>query len=327
MSPKVSIIVPVYKAEKYLHRCLDSIIAQTFKDWELLLVDDGSPDNSGKLCDEYAQKDSRIKVFHKKNGGVSSARQMGLDNATGEYTIHADPDDWVEPTMLEELYAKAIEDNADMVICDYFNEYTDRQVYTPSKYVGYLDSDYVFRQILSTRMAAAVWNKLIRRSVIISSGAMFPPISYAEDAFFVCQVLRFKPIVTYFNKAFYHYDHILNSSSLSRFVSESIIKDRLYFDNYFSSALDAKEYAEELLLTKRTTKELAWFVPNFSRKEFIQIHPEINTYYLNKKTGFRIWKLDFFIKLTLLGHDRISRFLYNLICLRTIPFVKKIIHR
>ena len=172
MSPKVSIIVPVYKAEKYLHRCVDSIIAQTFKDWELLLVDDGSPDNSGKLCDEYAQKDNRIKVFHKENGGVSSARQMGLDNATGEYTIHADPDDWVEPTMLEELYAKAIEDNADMVICDYFNEYTDRQVYTPSKYVGYLDSDYVFRQILSTRMAAAVWNKLIRRSVIISSGAM-----------------------------------------------------------------------------------------------------------------------------------------------------------
>lgn len=120
--PKVSIIVPVYKAEKYINRCIDSILAQTYTDWELLLVDDGSPDRSGEICDEYAKKDSRIRVFHKENGGVSSARQMGQDKASGEYTIHADPDDWMEPTMLEELYAKAKEDDADMVLCDfYFN--------------------------------------------------------------------------------------------------------------------------------------------------------------------------------------------------------------
>lgn len=104
--PKVSIIVPVYKAEGYLHRCVDSILAQTFTDWELLLIDDGSPDRSGEICDEYAQKDSRVRVIHKENGGVSSARQRGQDEACGEYTIHVDPDDWVEPTMLEELYQK-----------------------------------------------------------------------------------------------------------------------------------------------------------------------------------------------------------------------------
>lgn len=83
--PKVSIIVPVYKAEKYLNRCIDSIIAQTFTDWELLLIDDGSPDRSGDICDEYAKKDIRIRVFHKKNGGVSSARNLGLYNVQGEY--------------------------------------------------------------------------------------------------------------------------------------------------------------------------------------------------------------------------------------------------
>ena len=94
--PKVSIIVPVYKAEKYLNRCVDSILAQTFTDFELLLIDDGSPDRSGEICDEYAKKDSRIRVIHKENGGVSSARQRGLDESIGEYTIHADPDDWVE---------------------------------------------------------------------------------------------------------------------------------------------------------------------------------------------------------------------------------------
>ena len=121
--PKVSIIVPVYKAEKYLNRCIDSILAQTFTDFELLLIDDGSPDRSGEICDEYAKKDSRIRVIHKENGGVSSARQRGLDESVGEYTMHADPDDWVEPEMLDELYKKAKEEDADMVICDFFYEY------------------------------------------------------------------------------------------------------------------------------------------------------------------------------------------------------------
>lgn len=93
--PKVSIIIPVYKAEKYLNRCIDSILAQTFTDWELLLIDDGSPDRSGDICDEYAKKDTRIRVFHKNNGGVSSARNLGLDNVLGEYVTFVDSDDWL----------------------------------------------------------------------------------------------------------------------------------------------------------------------------------------------------------------------------------------
>lgn len=92
----VSIIVPVYKVEKYLPKCIDSILAQTFSDFELLLVDDGSPDNSGKICDEYAKRDSRIRVFHKPNGGVSSARNLGLDEARGEWVTFVDADDWLD---------------------------------------------------------------------------------------------------------------------------------------------------------------------------------------------------------------------------------------
>ena len=101
VSPRVSIIVPVYKAEAYLHRCVESLLAQTFTDFEILLIDDGSPDRSGEICDEYAAKDPRVRVFHKENGGVSSARQCGMDHAEGEYTIHADLYDCVEPNMLE----------------------------------------------------------------------------------------------------------------------------------------------------------------------------------------------------------------------------------
>lgn len=100
--PKISVIVPVYKAEQYICRCVDSILAQTFTDFELLLIDDGSPDNSGAICDEYAAKDSRIKVFHKENGGVSSARNLGLDNATGEWVYLADADDFLEIELFKE---------------------------------------------------------------------------------------------------------------------------------------------------------------------------------------------------------------------------------
>ena len=117
-NPKISIIVPIYKAESTLLRCLDSLKTQTFADFEVLMVDDGSPDRCGEMIDEYAAKDVRFKAYHKSNGGVSSARQFGIDHAVGEYTIHADPDDWVEPTMLEALYGKAKEEDADMVICE-----------------------------------------------------------------------------------------------------------------------------------------------------------------------------------------------------------------
>ncbi len=99
-NPKISVIVPVYNVEQYLPRCIDSILAQTFTDFELLLIDDGSRDNSGKICDEYAEKDSRIRVFHKENGGVSSARNVGLDNTCGEYVSFIDSDDWIGPSFL-----------------------------------------------------------------------------------------------------------------------------------------------------------------------------------------------------------------------------------
>ena len=112
----MSVIVPVYRAEKWINQCVDSLLGQSYRNIEVILVDDGSPDRSGAICDEYAAADSRVKVIHQPNGGVSVARQTGIDNATGEYSIHADPDDWVEPTMIEELVAKAIEEDADMVI-------------------------------------------------------------------------------------------------------------------------------------------------------------------------------------------------------------------
>lgn len=119
MNPKISVIVPVYNVEKYLHRCIDSILAQTFTDFELLLIDDGSTDGSGAICDEYATKDNRVRVFHKENGGVSSARNLGLDNMRGGYLTFVDSDDWVDSTYLGELIEYS---DADLVVSDFIVE-------------------------------------------------------------------------------------------------------------------------------------------------------------------------------------------------------------
>ena len=117
--PAVSIIVPVYNTERFLNRCIDSVLAQTYSDWELLLVDDGSTDSSGSICDEYATQDSRIRVFHKENGGVSSARNLGLDYARGEWITFVDSDDYIAPDMIEKLYETQKRNNADITVCGY----------------------------------------------------------------------------------------------------------------------------------------------------------------------------------------------------------------
>lgn len=202
---KISIICPVYKAENYLHQCIDSILAQTFTDWELILVDDGSPDSSGEICDKYANQDRRIRTIHKQNEGVSVARQTGLEVAHGEYVIHVDSDDWVEPNMLEELYKKAKQDDADIVICDYFNNIGTKQTICrqcPSS----LEPQKVLIELFQ-QLHGSCCNKLARRACYKLYGIEFPRgINYCEDLLTWVQFLSHEEVkVAYLNKAFYHY--------------------------------------------------------------------------------------------------------------------------
>lgn len=214
--PQISIIVPIYNVEQYLQSCLDSIIAQTYKDWELLLIDDGSLDKSGAICDEYAKKDVRIRVFHKENGGVSSARQKGQDEARGEYTIHVDPDDWIEPSMLEDLYVKAEEENAELVICDYFVNEGSQQYYIKQKPTK-LDNKVVLRELFQ-QLHGSCCNKLVKRACY-SGKVNFPKgINCCEDLIWCIQVLKCKPKISYINKAYYHY-MITTTNSQSKSIS------------------------------------------------------------------------------------------------------------
>ena len=222
----VSIIVPVYKAEKYIHQCIDSLLAQTYRNIEVILVDDGSPDHCGKICDEYAAKDCRVKVIHQQNGGVSVARQTGIDHATGEYSIHADPDDWVELNMIEELVAKAVANNADMVICDFYRESKSDRIHVCQNPGDDLSASAVLRKILSQQLHGSCWNKLVNRSRIEGIGFTPEDLCILEDELYNIRILARKIKVSYLPKAFYHY-RVENEHSLCNTISEKSFKSKV----------------------------------------------------------------------------------------------------
>lgn len=240
-SPAISVIVAVYKAESYLRKCLDSLCAQTFKDFEVLLVDDGSPDGSGAICDEYAASDSRFRVFHKENGGVSSARQCGIDHARGEYTIHADPDDWVEPDMLAQLYAKAKAENADMVICDYYVDArgkSRRVAQRPSA----LDHETVLRELFQ-QLHGSCCNKLVKRACYSEYRVAFPlELSFCEDLYVNAALLCHDLRVAYLPQAFYHYVQNSNPTSLTYSNSDKLLFQKIELHRLLKEILSYNDY-------------------------------------------------------------------------------------
>lgn len=221
----VSVIVPIYDAESTLLRCLDSLKAQTFIDFEVLMIDDGSPDNCGAMIDEYARQDNRFKAIHQTNSGVSATRQCGIDHAQGEYTIHADPDDWVESTMLEELYAKAKEADADMVICDFYENSYQGQSYVRQQ-PSAVESGVILKELF-LNLHGSCCNKLIRRSCYEQFGVSFPTgVFFCEDQYVIAALLKNNIKVTYLPKAFYHYVRD-NVASLSRVYTERSYQEDL----------------------------------------------------------------------------------------------------
>lgn len=214
MRTKISVVVPVYNAESTISRVIEGLMNQSLKDIEVLIVDDGSTDDTYKVINKYAQEDSRIKVLHKQNEGVSMARQFGMEKAKGEYFIHADADDWVEPTMLEEMYNKAREEDADVVICDFIqssgvSEKVISQIPNSNK------SHEILKQIFHGGIFAALWNKLIRTSLYEKYKVQFfPDVNYCEDVLCCVQILKNPDVrVSYLPKAYYHY--VINPMSIS----------------------------------------------------------------------------------------------------------------
>lgn len=275
----ISVIVPIYKVERYLDKCINSIINQTYKNLEIILVDDGSPDKCSQMCDEWATKDSRIIVIHKDNGGLSDARNVGLDIASGEYISFVDSDDYIHPEMISILYDVIVKTEANIVQCDFRkvkdNEYVDANI--NSYEIFTFNTEQALESLIKeTPLKQVVWNKLYKKEIF--NELRFEVGKVNEDDFFTYQAFAISNKVSYINKELYYY--LLRESSImgqqfnikrldgleARFRRYEFIKEK--YPNL--SGLDKKVlwfyiiYITQLiLLSKNNKKEMLLIVKSY----------------------------------------------------------------
>ena len=271
----ISIIVPVYNTEKYLHRCIDSILAQTFTDFELLLINDGSKDNSGKICDEYAAKDSRVRVFHKENGGVSSARNMGLDNAKGEWVTFVDSDDWICNYFLENLIQNS--HNTNLVLETSSN--------ISAKCITYSNKEEItlFFERIDLRSITTPWGKLFKLDFLGTNNIRFKEdIHSGEDSIFMMDCLFRINTINTVNCSYYKYTET-NGLSQKKLSYEDI--DNIL--NTIISQIIQLENKYNIDLLKWKCNIALNFVTKYNtRKNIINLHSEITQ--IAKKSYIKI---------------------------------------
>lgn len=240
----VSILVPVYNSEKYLRQCLDSIVNQTYKDLQVVIVDDGSKDNSLSICREYADKYEFIEVYHQGNAGVASARNALLDKARGDYTIFIDSDDWIELDMIEGLLHYIAEYDLDIVICGSVSEYNDSATAVDTSYCSPLidnREEAVKKFILHKELNGSLWNKLVRTS-LFHNLRFAQDIWYGEDALMMWQVLQRVNRIGSMPTPYYHYR--MNDASISHqtFGPQKMSGHQVWATIYADTCRDWPEY-------------------------------------------------------------------------------------
>ena len=231
--PKVSVVVPVYNTEQYLEKCIESVLKQTEKNFELILVNDGSTDSSGAICDKYSRIDERVRVIHKGNGGVSKARNTGIDNSRGEYITFVDSDDYLERDYLELMIAEAEKNKLDLVICGYKKILKDRvEVHSLKK--NFEINEFEFVKGLMLQKGYGISLCKLYRAELLRTIRFREDLKVGEDTFFNLEVSKEIHKGRYIDKILYNYN--VNSSSTVRNYNEK------YLDNYLYSANLAKEY-------------------------------------------------------------------------------------
>lgn len=309
--PTVSVIVAVYNVENLIRRCLDSICTQSFSDFEVILINDGSKDNSGKICEEYAQRDCRFKVIHQNNQGVSKVRERGIKESHGIYTIHVDPDDWIEKDMIEQLVNTAQEDDADIVICDYFVNKGNLQITKCERPLSLNPQEVLLE--LFYRISGSLCNKLIKRK-LYDGISFINGISCGEDYLTCMRLLKKAHNVSYVPQAFYHYDISSNEESLTK--SNDITKFQTDEDRIL------KIYKTEILENKHLKEynsqvaSFAWaaFVKElYSSNEYKSRYLKKSKYLLNNRLPMPIRILSF---MSALGFYPICKKAYDFVIKR-----------
>lgn len=292
--PLVSIIVPVYNAEKYLNRCIDSILSQTMTDFELLLIDDGSKDNSGRICDEYAEKDARVRVFHKPNGGVSSARNLGLDNAKGKWITFVDADDRCSCNYLEHLLSKV--DDTDLiisyaVICDSTGEkaevYPEYRVNATNFERLFVDSDMHWH--------TSPWAKLYRASIIYENSLRFNEMMHiGEDADFLFSFMLITDKIYVSSDTDYYYTCDVSGSLTKRIntIDSEIASYRTIL------CLVNRTIQQKNIKDNRSLDNLGWLVASYVRRV-------LNSLYYNDAQSYQ--RIDLIKSLDIDSYIRYSK--------------------
>lgn len=238
----ITIIIPVYNVEKYLNKCIKSIINQTYTNLEINLIDDGSIDNSGKICDEFSKKDKRINVFHINNHGVSYARNYGLRYSNGKYLIFIDSDDWLEKNMIEVLYKNLVLYNSDVIACDYYFNYENNEIkHNARQNIEVIDDKHKMLTYLfdDSFYGGYLWNKLIKKDILKNSKLKFDEnVKICEDLLFLSKVInKIKRIVYIPNEALYHYrkrpDSAVNFNYTLKDITK-LIPLKYFLDNNYN---------------------------------------------------------------------------------------------
>ena len=248
--PKISVIIPVYNVENYIRRCLDTVTGQTYKNLEIILIDDGSTDGSGAICDEYAAADGRILVIHKENGGVSSARNAGIERSSGDYIGFVDSDDYIDEDMYEYLYEIISAGDADAARCGVYDCFAEK-VYTGNHPDFYELTDNV--NALRMMMAAEVssmqmYNWLFRAA--ICKKVRFQEYDLGEDAMFVVDVMKYARKVVTTDKPKYYYYHRPNSLTTAT-MKESYMDGVKVYDKIYETALEISPALKGLAMMRR----------------------------------------------------------------------------
>ncbi len=269
---KVSVIVPVYNVEKYIDKCMESLLNQTYKNIEIILINDGSTDNCGKICDKYAELDKRVLVYHKENGGVSSARNIGLDKASGEYIIFVDPDDWIELYTVEHIVSDFLNNDTDAVFYGY-DEILDDYVIThsPDK-TGIGDTREAIYQMMigiGKGYYTIIANKAFKTEIFKSDVDKYlyfnKDVYVGEDGLWLTQMIKRCKTVFFDNRVYYHWLQHGNSASNSKVLSDKrlsaimaqkmICREIEMFDQYLIDLAKAKLFNDYFFMQVVAYKE------------------------------------------------------------------------
>ena len=300
--PKVSVIVPIYNVEKYLEKCINSLLSQTLEDIQIILVNDGSKDNSGNIAKEYEKNNKdRVIYVEKENGGLSDARNYGLKYATGDFIAFLDSDDYIEKNAYEEMYNKAIEENADYVECDFIWEF-------PNKIRVDKQYPYKNKKEMLSFVRVVAWNKLIKRQLITDNNLEFPKGLRYEDVEFTYKLIPFINKFTYVDKPFIHY--VQREGSIANVQNErtaeifTVLDNVIEFykkNNIYEKYRDELEYNYARYLLCSSLKRMCKIKDKTIREKLLTESWE------RLKLNFPNWKENVILKTVNIGKNKYMR--------------------